>query len=770
LIWYGFFFSLVLVTSVLADEAQYSLEFYAIKVNGQDVGAGQILHSKSGDYFARAEDFESWRLKRSQSGRLIRFMNAEYYPLNELDGFHSNFDEINQELALEFSPHAFIPTVISSQIESITTSPAESGGYLNYDFYGTNNITQSQSQTQLNGQFEVGVFNSMGSGLSSFSGQNLYTNSTQPNTAMSLIRLETNWVRDFPEERQTIKIGDSIGRSGIWGRPVRFGGIQFGTNFATQPGFVTLPLPSFKGEAVLPSTAEIYINGVRQLSEGVTPGLFQINNFPSITGAGEAKIVVRDMLGREQVIKQPFYLTPSMLRPDVEDYTVELGFIRKDFGIQNAKYGRFAAVGTQRKGFSDKLTAEWRGELLADQQTAGLAATYIPPIPVALTAAVAISSSQKGSGDFVSLGVDHQSSGGINLGVRSRFYSKNFTQIGLGLPGQSKQFSANMGLFTKYGSFGLAYSYLKNTNPLRSETLAINYSRTIFNRASVSLSAFRSLSGPPNPMMFAFLAYPLDNGIFASSSVTTQQGKMDVTAQVQKNPPFGSGVGYRALLGGGNGQREEAGITLQTDYGTYMFDAGRNTSQTSFRLNVNGGVVFMDGRSLLSRRSYDSFAVAQVPGFSDVPVYVNGQLAAHTDSEGYAVLPSLISYQKSKISIDTKDLPFEAQIGATELEVVPHYHSGLSLKFSVELSIGALITLIAENGKLLPNGTMLMVEGNPDEFQVALKGEAYLTGLAKKNKVKASWNNETCEFEVNLPENPGPLPHIGPILCKGIQP
>jgi len=732
---------------------------------------GQILHSKSGGYFARAEDFEAWGLSQANSVP-ISAMNSEYYPLKDIGGFKYKYDASNQEILLEFSPSAFKPAIFATQVENSVPSPPEAGGYANYDLYGTSSSSPFSNQTQLNGQFELGVFNRLGAGLSSFSGQNLYTNVPIGNTASRVIRLETNWVRDFPEERQSLKFGDNTGRSGIWGRPLKYGGFQFGTNFATQPGFVTIPLPSFSGEAVLPSTTEVYINGLKQSSQMITPGPFQLNNIPFITGSGEARLVIKDMLGREQVITQPFYVTPSLLRPGAEDYTIEMGFVRNNFGIDNAAYGHPMAVWTQRKGFSDKLTAEWRAEALLDQQTAGFSATYIPPIPIALTSAVAVSNSHRGSGDFLLLGLDRRSFGGVNFGLRSQFSSKNFMQLGTILPGQTRQYSATLGFPTKMGSFGISYNYLKNLNPLRMESLTASYSNTLGKKISVNVSLNTSLSGPPNLMLNAFLNYPLDDGIFVSSNFSQQQGKVDGSVMLQKNPPMGIGpqLGFRAMVGGGQGQREAGGINLQTDYGMYMFNAGRNPGQTSYNMSANGSVEYMGGRMFLSKRLYDSFAVAQVPGYPNVPVYLNGQVAARTDSRGYAILPGLMSYQKAKIRIEIDDLPLEAQIEKTEAEVVPHYRSGVSLKFSVQLSVGALVKLVAENGEPLPNGTELHVEGNPEVFQVALQGEAYLTGINKKNRLRASWYGQTCDVEVNLPENPGPLPHIGPIVCKGIQP
>ncbi len=767
--WFGL--ALSVAVQIQAAEMTYELGFYEIRVNGQDAGVGQILHSDAAGYLVTAEDLDHWGLIQINAAP-FSYNGAKYYPLNVLKGYKPTFDSAKQELALEFDPAAFKPTAFTTQAESNMLSAAESGSYFNYDLYGMSGSSPMLNQTQLNGQFEVGVFNGLGAGFSSFSGQNLYTNSNDINVRARYVRLDSNWIRDFPEDRFSLKFGDNTGRNGVWGRPVKFGGVQFGTNFATQPGFVTLPLPVFKGEAALPSTTDIYINGVNRSSQTVSPGPFQISNVPMITGAGEAKMVVRDMMGREQVIVQPFYVTPSMLRPGVEDYTVELGFIRQNYGIDQFSYGRPMAVGTQRKGFSDKLTVEGRVEVLSNQQTAGLAATYIPPFPVAITAATALSNSARGSGDYLLLGIDHQALGGMNFGLRSQFYSNNFTQIGAGLQGQSKQITASMGLPTKMGSFGLSYIYARSAAQLRNESISTSYSTMLGKRISLSASLYTALSGAPNQMLNVFLAFPMSDGIFSSGNFSQQQGKLTGSFMVQKSPPVGIGPqwGYRSQVGGGQGQNEAIGITLRTDYGEYVVDAGRMPGQTSYRMSASGSVEYKDGNLYLSRRLYDSYAVAQVPGYPDVPVYVNGQLIALTDKQGYAILPGLASFQKNKIRIDTNDLPFEAQIEKTEYEVVPHYHSGVSLKFSVSLSIGALVKLVNEKGELIPNGAVVAVEGVPEEFLVALQGEVYLTGIAKKNRMKVTWNGNSCDIAVDLPENPGPLPHIGPLVCKGIKP
>ncbi len=102
-------------------------------------------------------------------------------------------------------------------------------------------------------------------------------------------RLDTTWTRDFPDRMATLRVGDSISTPGPWGRAVRFGGLQFGTNFSTQPMLVTTPLLAAQGEAVVPSTVDVFVNGRPIASEQVPPGPFSIDRLPVLTGADNCR-------------------------------------------------------------------------------------------------------------------------------------------------------------------------------------------------------------------------------------------------------------------------------------------------------------------------------------------------------------------------------------------------------------------------------------------------------------------------------------------------
>jgi len=81
-------------------------------------------------------------------------------------------------------------------------------------------------------------------------------------------------------------VGDAITLPGAWGSSVRFGGMQFGSNFQLRPDLITYPLQAFSGAAVVPSTVDVFVNGNRIATQAVQPGPFSISDVPLVTGSG----------------------------------------------------------------------------------------------------------------------------------------------------------------------------------------------------------------------------------------------------------------------------------------------------------------------------------------------------------------------------------------------------------------------------------------------------------------------------------------------------
>jgi outer membrane usher protein len=175
-------------------------------------------------------------------------------------------------------------------------------------------------------------------------------------------RLETTWTYDMPEKIASWRLGDSVSRTGTWGRGVRFGGVQYATNFATQPNLVTIPPQFITGEAVVPSTVDVFVNNALVLRQQVPPGPFSFTNVPVVTGSGDVRLVVRDELGRERIITRPFYASPVLLREGLSDFSYEYGYLREELGVRSNSYGGWVGGATYRHGWSNSFTSEFRAE------------------------------------------------------------------------------------------------------------------------------------------------------------------------------------------------------------------------------------------------------------------------------------------------------------------------------------------------------------------------------------------------------------------------
>ena len=113
------------------------------------------------------------------------------------------------------------------------------------------------------------------------------------------------------------------------------------------------------------------MNNTRRVTEEVPPGPFAIEDLPALTGAGEMQLKVTDLLGRETLVTQSYYVSSRLLRAGLSEYSYEVGFERDKFNQASFDYGKPLAAATQRYGITDGLTGEGRIELSERQQTLG---------------------------------------------------------------------------------------------------------------------------------------------------------------------------------------------------------------------------------------------------------------------------------------------------------------------------------------------------------------------------------------------------------------
>ena len=751
--------SLAVDTTIAADEILLD-----VFINQQRKDTVVLLRS-DGRLFAGAEDLRRWRVRLPEANPLTHY-GEDFYALDALEGLTYRLDESTQTLAMQVPPGLFDATrLMGKETKFSAPNPASLGGFLNYDV----TANHAQGQTNTNGLLELGGFGSWGTAQTSILALDL-------NGQASAIRLDTTWTRDQPMQLNSLRFGDAISGTSSWGGAVRFGGAQWATNFSTQPNLISFPLPGISGEAALPSTVDLYVDSALRMRRQVPSGPFSIEDLPVPSGRGDARIVVRDILGREQIITQPFDTSSRLLKQGLHDYSYEVGFVRRNFGIDSNNYGRPMAVGTHRLGLTEQFTGEVHGELLGNQQTVGLGGVLTLPSAGVLSGSFAASHSDKGVGGLLGLGFRGQSRS-FSFGVNTQIASQRFVKLGMQpeelAPRQISQAFVNLAT-TDYGAFSTRYTQQDFRDQEDRTIVSGSYAMEVGSLGNLRMSVMRFLSGDANTVFSLNFSMRLGNRTNANISTSGKSGREQAQLQLGRSVPAGSGVGYRLVAGVGDSDVRQAELNLQNQVGIYTLGASQASGQTAFRGSASGGVAFLGGNTFLSRRITDSFAVVKVPDYSGVGIYADNQLVARTDANGSALLPSLRAYQKNTVRIEQADLPFDAQIDAVRLDAVPNFRSGLLLKFPVKRSRGALLTVVLENGEPLPAGAQAQIIGDNVEqnkiFPAGMGGELYLTGLAASNQLRVTWLEQSCEFMLPFPESTEPLPYLGTYTCTRVAP
>jgi outer membrane usher protein len=749
-----------------------------VRVNGAPSG-NWVLLEQNGILFATQDALDEWRLTRRENAPALAFRGQNWFSLSAVPGYESKLNFADQSVDLVFSPSAFAATRLASDAVALPPlSPSIPAVFFNYDInYNQSRFTQGAAvdTRDLGALTELGFSSDWGVFTQSAVARNVVTN--DPLLKPSWRRLETVFTRDLPERKLTLRLGDSNTRGGIGSRSVYFGGLQISRNFALSPGFISQPIPLIKGTSNAPSTVELYVNDSLRQTSKVPTGPFAIDNFPLLSGGGEVRLVVRDVLGRETVLVQPFFSHASLLEEGLADWSFEIGAVRENLGTDNANYGQRFTSGLYRYGFSKTITGEVSAQAGKETQTLGFGLAAALPGQILANASIASSRDRSaGSGQELTLGLEYSHlSHGVNARLASA--SQSYRQLGQGIsfsPNKTEaafNYSYNS---ERFGAVGIGLAQIKSYSTGEVRTASANYSVRIGERSSLSISATRAFGAgvaAPATSIGLSLNIPLANRMNSSTSVNSRSGQTDAYTSVSQGIAAETGTGWRALAGVRADQGyAEAGVYTQASKALLTADISASRNQQSLRLGLQSAFVFVDGQLYASRRVQDSFALVEVPGYANVGVGFQGSVQARTDAKGMAFLPRLQPYQRNSVRLDPSELPISAEIDNIEQVAVPAARSGVKIVFPVRIGRAALIKIVLADGNEAPAGAEIELVGDKQEFFVARRGEAFITGLQPKNVLKLKHKGSSCEMRLDLPADTKQedILRLGPFRCEGV--
>ena len=757
-------------------------ELMGVKLNGVTQSASVlVLRLANRSIAVPATAIAAWRVRRPE-GRMLRFEGDDYVSLDSIAGIGWREDTAGQILILQILAAAFVENELEVvDQEGPTQSVTRLGGFVNYDLQWQSDATAGAgaSSRRANGLIEAGMFNAYGNGIASG-----VWRSGGPGAAFT--RLDTTWNIDMPASLSSVRLGDAISVPGSWGRSVRYGGVQWATNFAVQPGLVSFPMPSIRGEASVPSIVDLYINNTHQLQGKVPAGAFDLPDVPVVTGQGQIKMVVRDLLGREQVIVQPYYVSPTLLRPGLRDFAIDVGAVRENYGFDSQRYGRVFLAATNRVGVTPDFTREMRAEILRDQQTVGLAGVWQLKQRATAHVSAAASRGSEGAGWLSVAGIDHQNrswSANMQLRLASRNFSAlgNGTGTGTGSGGpQRSALTAGIAAALGTGTAGLNVLQQSTWQGDSYRSVSANYGRRLGSLGYLSLFASRTFGSVNSTTVGINLTTLLAGNVSASVGTYRSRDRLvdsngslgaanntgQTAVQIQGNAPVGPGFGYQVQAERGSFERFSAQGTVQGERAAVNAGVARLNGADSYQLGVRGAVALMPEGVYLSHRIDGSFAVVQVGDYGGIRVNRDNQLVARTDEKGRAFVTGLRGFESNQISIEQRDLPLDAQVDRLKIAVTPGIRSGVSVLFPVQRARAASLRLVTADGVPVPPGVTVQIEGDVREFPVGFDGKVFLVGLRDTNQISAQWSGHRCTAQIALDGALDDIPELGTRVCK----
>jgi outer membrane usher protein len=316
---------------------------------------------------------------------------------------------------------------------------------------------------------------------------------------------------------------------------------------------------------------------------------------------------------------------------------------------------------------------------------------------------------------------------------------------------------------------GLSYTRMRLQQDQDVRLASASLSRN-FGRVSIRASAYRDFGARGDYGVFAGMNLSFGT-VSASSDYSGFRGGSSLTTRVSSSPPQGEGaIGWNVVdsetLSGPDNTYRAATIHYQMREALVQGTVEQLRDLVRFTGYVEGSIAAMGGGVFAAPRIDNAFAVVRGAG-PHTPVVLNTRTVTTTDASGSALVPWLAPYQRNVVGIDPTGLPVDVKPARTEITVVPADRSGVVIDFDVKPIADAIVTLVGADGKLLPVGAYVTVDGTSQTAVVGYDGQVYLTGLAPQNRLTVEREDETkCTASFDYRPIPGSQVRIGPVTCK----
>jgi outer membrane usher protein len=464
------------------------------------------------------------------------------------------------------------------------------------------------------------------------------------------------------------------------------GGVRIAKDPTLDPYTPTYPVPLIGGVALDASTVEILANQARVAQHDVSEGTFTVERFPLRPGRNAMDVVVRDALGREQIVSsQQLYFSPQMLRQGLTTWSVAAGAVRQ--GTTN-DYGKTGVSVEAARGLSDTWTVSGSAQTDGEHHNAIIGARTVLGAAGVLDVQAGQSSGQGGSGSFarvqyhyagprVGLAMSHERSDGFwqlsandSLGLQAR----QRTQAAITWNSEDHKWRA------RASAVDLATAVHGHDQHIRYAEVGMGWQS---GKQSLTASGLFDMERHATTLALGY-RYQFNRGsMTATARQAPDLSRVALTGNV-RTEVAGKPVSVRGELAQVNGQQQaRVSADARLDHGWARVEASQQDGETRVNGEFSGAVHIGRGGATWLPHVAGGYAVVEVAGVPGVPVRANGRTVGKTNSAGRVVIPDLRALVATPIRIDDRALPPGVQLATSELTVAPRRLSGARASFTV---------------------------------------------------------------------------------------
>lgn len=776
-------------SSLAQRERDVQLEVY---LNGEATGliVAFKFHPKTNSLTVRRSELLNAGIKLPKASESDAIVQVDTL------GLPFNYDEAQQKIFFTVRKEQRLPRNYNAAPVSHDRIPStiDPGLILNYSLFGGSFKESYNSRIKFSGAnvtLDARAFSRFGVlRQTAIAGTTLYKSGT------NILRLESTYSFSLPETTVTGNAGDIVTGALRWTRPIRIGGVQIKRDFTLRSDVVHQPIPIISGTAAVPSTVDVYVNGLRSYSQTVNSGPFRISNLADLAGGGTARVIVRDASGRQ--VEQRLQLNESalLLRPGLYDFSVEAGWARRNFGVLSNDYDkRFLGSATLRQGVHPRITLEAHVEGGAGLINGGAGIVAGLGVFGKLQLALAASRRQNADIGYQIYGDWHKRFKWLTIGVSGQHTFGNYEDLasvtakftplqqvnfridGLTLPGTSVSTSfrpprtlarISFGLPLRFdkGSLAANFIYSKTFEGTHSKTVSLSYNRPLPYRASLFVTAFADVGSNRNIGIYAGMNFPLFGGIYGTTSLSRYSDRIAGSFEARKVQPLeNNSYGWSLRAVHGQQPLQAASASYRSAYGQAGVAIQKQDKYLSGTATFDGSIAVMRRAVVLGNKVNSSFAVVST-GKSGIPVTVDNRTVGKTNMFGKLLLPNLRPYQRNTIAIDTTRLPANFDAGNTNRVISPRHMSGVHVDYSKNTaSNSAVIVFRSPTGKYIPPGSRGKMHTG-QKFTVGYDGRAYIRDLKSSNSVVIDLGTKDCSAKFNYRRQGNQQVQIDNITCE----